>query len=447
MKCDCTAKILVHVSLQTIDGQSLMFSSEGEPSSIQGGNSEDKIALTIHSKHTGHKEGSSGDLLWLPTHPTVVQAIAHYARSGVSRRAMYNLVHNVGSKVVKELGLEVQSDLDARFFPSGRRISNLVDATERSLRLDNVDQNAVEKLADALNKENTKNCIFQRSSGMDGRRALFVYQSDFQKHMMQRYGDVLCCLNATYKTNKYGYPLFLVVVITNHMHGMPVGMFFVEEETTEMITTALAALAHWNPNWKPMYWMIDKSDQESNAISNNFPESHILLCDFHRLQAWYRWLSKKDNLAHPAERVRTVAFNFLAFLLLCFALLCCAVPCCAVLCCALFWSWFCFCFFFCFALLWHHFLYCAMLCCGFFGLALLYFALCCLSLFTLGISNMLICWHIGCFVLGTPFPSLASCFKHYACVCTGEYICHRNCIMDHCINRYITFILTMLSFH
>lgn len=36
--------------------------------------------------------------------------------------------------------------------------------------------------------------------------------------------------------------------------------------------------------------MTDYSDLEINAVSAVFPEARVLLCDFHRLQAWWRWI-------------------------------------------------------------------------------------------------------------------------------------------------------------
>jgi hypothetical protein len=42
--------------------------------------------------------------------------------------------------------------------------------------------------------------------------------------------------------------------------------------------------------------MVDKSDQEMNAIKQVFgAEQNILLCDFHRLQAQWRWIKKSEN--------------------------------------------------------------------------------------------------------------------------------------------------------
>jgi len=53
-------------------------------------------------------------------------------------------------------------------------------------------------------------------------------------------------------------------------------------------------LRAWNPTFNPTFFSIDKSQAEMNAIEAAFPQSRILLCDFHRQQAWQRWLSGSD---------------------------------------------------------------------------------------------------------------------------------------------------------
>ena len=41
---------------------------------------------------------------------------------------------------------------------------------------------------------------------------LFVYQSKWQKYLLQRYGNELILLDATYKTTRYSSPLFFLTV-------------------------------------------------------------------------------------------------------------------------------------------------------------------------------------------------------------------------------------------
>ena len=48
--------------------------------------------------------------------------------------------------------------------------------------------------------------------------------------------------------------------------------------------------------------MTDKSAVELGAFGQVFPSSVRLLCDFHRSQAWERWVSKSTNDINPQLR-------------------------------------------------------------------------------------------------------------------------------------------------
>ena len=48
------------------------------------------------------------------------------------------------------------------------------------------------------------------TKGNDGKTLLFVHQNAWQRQLLQRYGNDVCLLNATYKTTKYALPLFFL---------------------------------------------------------------------------------------------------------------------------------------------------------------------------------------------------------------------------------------------
>jgi hypothetical protein len=82
------------------------------------------------------------------------------------------------------------------------------------------------------------------------------------KRMLAMYGHMVVGLDATYKTTKYGLPLFLLVVKTNDGRGYPAAVFLVEKEDRASIAEALKLIADSNPNWRPNIIMVDKSDAE-----------------------------------------------------------------------------------------------------------------------------------------------------------------------------------------
>ena len=101
-------------------------------------------------------------------------------------------------------------------------------------------------------------------------------------------------MDATYKTTKYAIPLFFVCVHTNVGYKV-VAEFLCQNEDNECIAEALNIIKSWNPTWKPKYFMVDYSMAEINAIESEFPDVAVYICDFHREQAWQRWVKAGKN--------------------------------------------------------------------------------------------------------------------------------------------------------
>ena len=106
-------------------------------------------------------------------------------------------------------------------------------------------------------------------------RLLFVHQTAWQRHLLQRYGNHICLLDATYRTTKYALPLFFVVVKTNVDYQV-IGSFVIQDETTDSIAEALQVLQSWNQSWSPKLFMTDNCDEEIRAIESNFSGNFTL---------------------------------------------------------------------------------------------------------------------------------------------------------------------------
>ena len=76
------------------------------------------------------------------------------------------------------------------------------------------------------------------TKGHDGKTLQFVYQNAWQRRLLQRYGNDVCLLDATYKTTSYALPLFFTAVKTNVDYQI-VASFVTENETTESTTDPL----------------------------------------------------------------------------------------------------------------------------------------------------------------------------------------------------------------
>ena len=73
---------------------------------------------------------------------------------------------------------------------------------------------------------------------------------------MNKYGNHICLLDATYKTTKYVIPLFFVFLKTNTDYQV-VASFAGQDETTAAMTEALGILKNWNPSLSPKSFMIE----------------------------------------------------------------------------------------------------------------------------------------------------------------------------------------------
>ena len=61
----------------------------------------------------------------------------------------------------------------------------------------------------------------------------------------------------------------------------------------------------WNPKITPKYAFVDFYEREITALESVYPNVKVFLCDFHREQAWDRWVNKADHgVANVADQVK-----------------------------------------------------------------------------------------------------------------------------------------------
>ena len=101
-------------------------------------------------------------------------------------------------------------------------------------------------------------------------RLLFVHQTGNQQKLLERYGNHICLLDATYKTTKYAVPLFFLATKTN-VNYQVVGSFAIQDETTTSIIEVISIIKSWNKLWNPKLFMVDNCEEEIRAIETNFP--------------------------------------------------------------------------------------------------------------------------------------------------------------------------------
>ncbi len=123
---------------------------------------------------------------------------------------------------------------------------------------------------------------------------LWVHQEPWQQELLLKYGNTISLMDATYKTTRYDLPLFFVSVRTNTGYCV-VAEFIVQSESAAHIEEALQVLRTWNPKWDPSFFMTDHSEAEIAALEASFLGTTVYLCDFHREQAWERWVKDRKH--------------------------------------------------------------------------------------------------------------------------------------------------------
>ena len=294
------------------------------------------IKLPLDQRHEYHNLGEAAGLIE-PLDDRVTDYLKEEIRKGC--RTIKDL-ENRAKHFVQQNILTLDDNPDfyrRRYTPSRRKIRNIINSVKLKLQYSKVDQENVEHLSQkwrkwgdllfeplikkVTEKELSDGCvenenddgdedelfrdmIRQLSTDSTEGKMMFVYQSKKMKHMYRRYAPSLICLDATYKTTKYSLPLFFLVVRTN-VNFQVVGVMVLQEETTAMIQKGLQVFRDINPDIHPKYAIVDFDEKEIAALENVFSGIFVFLCDFHREQAWHRWISKSENgVTNIAEQVK-----------------------------------------------------------------------------------------------------------------------------------------------
>ena len=194
--------------------------------------------------------------------------------------------------------------LDRAFNPSKDDIKNHIYAAKRAIELSKLDQENLSQKIEGWKSSKTSKHFFRPfikkeldqgdSESQFSQMLIWVHQEEWQQKLLEKYGNIISLIDATYKTTKYDLPLFFVSVRTNVGYCV-VAEFVVQTETTQQILEALQILRTWNPKWNPPFFLCDYSEAEISALEQAFPGIMVYLCDFHREQAWTRWVRNRKN--------------------------------------------------------------------------------------------------------------------------------------------------------
>ena len=125
---------------------------------------------------------------------------------------------------------------------------------------------AVLNLAEIEKAEET---ITVARNAADNQSFLLVFQTPQQRKWLARYGNTVTCMDAIYKTLKYGFPCFFLVAKTAIGKGCVIGTIIPQYETEELIAEGLTVISAWNPGWCPDFFMTDESAQELSKLNTH----------------------------------------------------------------------------------------------------------------------------------------------------------------------------------
>lgn len=265
------------------------------------------ISMPAESAHSGHPTGSAG-IFAQKLHPLVSQKILEMVRSGISdtNEIKHCLKYHVDTVIVKDLDRKPTPG-DRAFYPLLEDIRNHVSKAKKALELSKFDLQNLQLKIEEWKASSPHSSFFFRpyksnpdteetpsGKNQGDETLLYVQQEEWQKSQLIQYGNTVTLMDATYKTTKYSIPLFFVCVKTNVSYSV-VAEFIIQSETKDDIFEALSVLKLWNPDWEPKFFLTDYSDAEIGAINKLFPMTQVYMCEFHREQAWERWVKDRKH--------------------------------------------------------------------------------------------------------------------------------------------------------
>ncbi|XP_070563193.1 uncharacterized protein [Ptychodera flava] len=246
-------------------------------------------ACIIRTKghHTGHDLGNEEEKFVSRIHPDLVAYIELLAMQ--DKKCNYIL-----SEIQKWSQSRGYFDMhDREYYPLPSDVKYIISTVRNQPHRDADDAVSV----DSIIKSDFQGKIlyYQPYHKQEQQPLIIIMQTPLQRDMMKKFGKTLIFVDATYSgVTAYGFALYTMVVRDGHGHGFPAAFIILSEDSEVCLTKAFHIIREKN-SICPRAFMIDKDLKEANAINEAFPDSSILLCWFHVLQAVHRWLLKQTS--------------------------------------------------------------------------------------------------------------------------------------------------------
>lgn len=167
------------------------------------------------------------------------------------------------------------------------------------------------RLDDVMEKWRNKNVQFLTHVSEQNELQSVAIVSTEMKSTWDKYHSLLL-VDGTYRMNKQDYHLFSVITIDRHGCGFPVGMAFVCNETSSVLTAALQQIETMLDGdfGEVQRILTDKDWSQLNSFQVVFPSARVYLCSWHVDQIFWRLtrqLKKTDCGQKSKEEVYLLA--------------------------------------------------------------------------------------------------------------------------------------------
>lgn len=274
------------------------------------------VQLSVLSHHKNHVPGSKEDLKWLGPDPFVCARALYLLEAGCTShevRKQINAEADAAAARARPASGGYMSHIQSarRQYLSKNDVHKLQKQRLRNRRVDDNDVAAVHTLMQELGQGESACVVYYQPQtvGADGaieQHLNIILSSTFQQRMLRTFGSRLVLMDSTGGICSTGYPLYVMLVVDDHHNGVPVGFMITSDldaaPVTQFVTRMLAA-AGVTP--KDVSFMIDKSRVEMAALREAGVKDY-LLCLFHMLQDWERYLrSSESGVGSSAKDLRT----------------------------------------------------------------------------------------------------------------------------------------------
>ncbi|XP_049798806.1 uncharacterized protein LOC126232686 [Schistocerca nitens] len=257
-------------------------------------------SVIYYRTHFGHDQ----NIAFLHLSGSDRESIAGKIAEGVTfQRILDDVRDSVHSSGVERLHLLTRHDLH-----------NI----KRDFAIGDDQQHNIDEVSVGMWLEKMKDCVLlykkegEAREDFDRTDSVIVLMTDYQKQLLQRFGQNIVCVDSTHCTNVYKLLVTTLLVVDDFGSGMPVAFCVSNRETTSIMTHFFSAVKERAGIIKTSVFMSDDTNTFRSAWSRVMgPAENNLLCAWHIDRSWRNNLKK----VHGNEEKKALVYKALRTLL------------------------------------------------------------------------------------------------------------------------------------